>query len=352
MKRRTFLTRAGTALLCSVLPKGKASAAPQPQPPSSQMTALQSHSKLGPGSWLRGNLHTHSRQSDGRRSPQEVIDDYAKRGYDFLGFSDHDIWPSPEEMAKWDSRGMVLLPGVEVSRGGPHILHVGASRRLHHHPDRQGVLDEIAEDTGSFAVVCHPNFLVAVKPPDRFQAHNSFDQINKWTGYLGLEIYNGAISRLNGSPYATDIWDRLLTTGKRVWGFANDDSHRAEGDGGPIAGRPDHTPLMTSDMERGWNVVWAEKTPSSILDAFRAGRFYASSGVEILSIEVEGMTVRVRTRNAGRIAAIRETGRRFAQVDGPELEVQVPPDALYARFECWGDAEKSAWTQPFFPTLA
>ena len=30
------------------------------------------------------------------------------------------------------------------------------------------------------------------------------------------------------------------------------------------------------------------------------------------------------------------------------LEVEVPADAGYVRFECWGAGETFAWTQPFF----
>ena len=40
--------------------------------------------------WLKGNLHAHTTESDGSRPPQEVVDDYAARGYDFLMISDHD----------------------------------------------------------------------------------------------------------------------------------------------------------------------------------------------------------------------------------------------------------------------
>ena len=301
--------------------------------------------------WLRGNLHTHSTRSDGRRPPQVVIDDYADRGYDFLMLSDHDIWSSPEDYSRLQDRGLVLVPGNEITAGGPHLLHVNASRRVEPHAQRQECFNEIADDADSFAVACHPNWLFACPGAGSTRApmhpHTTFSQLSEWVGYAGLEIYNGACRRLDGSPYATNVWDLLLANGRRVWGFANDDSHRAEGDE-PLPGKVDHTPLMRSDVALGWNVVYAEKSRPAIVESLRSGRFYASTGVEISGISVEGMKVRIETRNADRLIAFRETGRRFAQVEGSAIEVEVPPDAQYVRFEAWGRGERCAWTQPFF----
>lgn len=308
------------------------------------------YDNLTDGVWLRGNLHAHTTRSDGRRPPQEVIRDYAARGYDFLMFSDHDVWTSPDDLAVLDPCGMVLLPGNEITAGGPHILHVSAGRKVAPHPRRQEVLTEISADPGSFSVVCHPNWLfrcpdtAPTRPP--MHPHVIWTQLSEWVGYAGVEIYNGATARLDGSPYATDVWDLLLSTDRCVWGFANDDSHRAEGDT-PLVRKVDHTPLMRSDMALGWNVVYARRDVASIVGALRTGRFYASTGVQITGLFVEGSRVRIETSNGCRLIALRETGRRFAQVDGAALEVDIPPDARYARFEAWGIGEQRAWTQPF-----
>lgn len=273
---------------------------------------------------LRGNLHAHSTRSDGMALPQDVVNDYASRGYDFLMLSDHDIYTSEEDLAELDSKGMVLIPGNEVSAGGPHMLHVGVGGYIKPSPRRQEVLSEIVK-RGGFAVVNHPNW------QQEFD-HCSFAQLREWVGYEAMEIYNGVIGRLDGSPYATDKWDRLLSMGRRIWGIANDDSHNP-----------------TRDVELGWNMVYAkERTPESIIDALRAGRFYASTGVTISKIAVDGMTIRIETENAQRIVAMGQYGRRLAIADGKSIEFAVPPNADYVRFECWGAGEAFAWTQPFF----
>lgn len=285
------------------------------------MKLIHPYTHLIGGQWLRGNLHCHSTRSDGTRDPQIVIDDYAGRGYDFLMLSDHDVWSTDQLYRELDNRGLVLICGNEISAGGTHTLHVAADRHVAPSTRRQEVLNAINAGDG-FAVICHPN-------GGARQSHCTLDQLREWVGYLGLEIFNG--SPRDGSPYATGKWDVLLADGRRVWGFANDDCHRGD-----------------DDIEHGWNIVYAhQRTAAGVLDALRAGRFYASTGVTIRHIEVEGNRVRLETDNAHRIVAIMNTGKRFAIADDHAIDAIVPSAARYVRFECYGVGERVAWTQPF-----
>lgn len=273
---------------------------------------------------LRGNFHTHTTRSDGACPPQQVIDDYAARGYDFLMLSDHDIYTSAEDLTKLDSKGMVLIPGNEVSRGGPHLLHIGEGGFVEPNPQRQAVISEIVQ-RGGLAVVNHPNWHADFN-------HCTIAQMREWVGYMGMEIFNGVIQRLPGSPYATDKWDQLLSAGRRIWGFANDDSHHP-----------------ARDVALGWNMVYArQRSAEGVIDALREGRFYASTGVKITKIEVGDDTIRIETTNAHRINAFMQGGTRFAFADAGKIEIKVPANAIYVRFECWGAGEQFAWTQPFF----
>ncbi len=283
------------------------------------------YENLTGGQWLRGNLHAHTTRSDGARDVQEVIDDYAARGYDYLAITDHDIFTSETDHANWDNRGMVLLPGNEITKNGPHLLHIGATRFVEPNADRHTVLAEIAAlGEGEFSVVNHPDWQAGFD-------HCSLENLRAWKGYAGLEIYNGVIGDLTGSPYALNKWDTLLTEGRKVWGFANDDSHRA------------------SHVALGWNVVYAqERTPRAIVDALRMGRFYASTGVEITNIAVEENRVHIETANAERIVAHTAWGRRVAVADAKTITVDIPNNLPYVRFACWGCGERFAWTQPFF----
>ncbi len=95
------------------------------------------------------------------------------------------------------------------------------------------------------------------------------ERLRGWSGYLGMEIYNGVIGRLESSAYALGKWETLLSEGRCVWELANDDSHEA------------------SDVALGWNVACVlERTCEAIVAALRAamlraGRCYAATGVGI-----------------------------------------------------------------------
>jgi len=71
------------------------------------------------GNWYKGNLHTHTTNSDGELSPDEVCRAYKKAGYDFLCITDHN------RITKTDGvEGLTLIPGAEMGTGYEHIVAV------------------------------------------------------------------------------------------------------------------------------------------------------------------------------------------------------------------------------------
>ncbi|GMW01725.1 MAG: hypothetical protein AMXMBFR84_28620 [Candidatus Hydrogenedentota bacterium] len=283
---------------------------------------IESPYQRGGSLWLRGNLHAHTTNSDGRNPPQAVVDAYAALGYDFLMISDHDYLTEPEPLS---SRGMILLRGNEITANGPHVLHVGASFVVPPAADRQEAIDGVLTD-GGIAIVAHPNW-------ERDFNHCPHELLNRWSGYAGIEVYNGVVRRLDGNPLATDRWDRLLSAERRIWGFAHDDSHRDE------------------DIGQAWIMTRSEdRTSEAITHSIACGAFYASTGVTVVDVSVGGATIYLETEDAQQIAVVADHGRRIAKSDGKSLSFTVPADldASYVRFECWGWGECMAWTQPFF----
>ena len=75
---------------------------------------------------LRGNLHAHTRFSDGVKFPEELIAEYEALGYDFLAITDHDdlitedYWRALRAL----SPRLLLFQGVELSYQ-PFPQHVG-----------------------------------------------------------------------------------------------------------------------------------------------------------------------------------------------------------------------------------
>jgi hypothetical protein len=220
---------------------------------------------------------------------------------------------------------MTLIAGNEVTAKGPHTLHVAARTAVRPDGDRQKVIDAINAD-GGFAVMAHPNW-------EKHFEHCPQSVLEQLRGYAGIEIFNGVVRGHEGSPIATDRWDRLLGQGRKVWGFANDDAH------------------FVGDEGVAWNVVQCpDPAPDAIVSALRNGRFYASTGVTIERIRVAGNTILLATRDAQRIVVLGDFAQRIAVSDGQTITYTVPSDRplRYVRFECYGHGDEMAWTQPFY----
>ena len=274
----------------------------------------------GPGGvWLRGNLHTHSTRSDGVLPPQETVEKYIAKGYDFLMLSDHDTLGEPEKL---NGNDMLLIRGNEISAGGPHLLHVGASKRIDPGEDRQQVIDAINAD-GGLAILCHPNW------QEHFN-HYTFEKLLELKNYAGIEILNGTCLRLAGEARATDKWDRLLAAGRTVWGYGNDDMHK------------DYEQALS------WTVVRAkERSVPAVLEALKNGSCYVSSGVEIQQVKCTGSVLHVFAPTAQAMAVFGDCGARLHYQLGNEIYFDVADlKQTYVRVECYGPAGQMAWTQP------
>ena len=72
------------------------------------------------------DLHTHTYHSDGTRSPREVIDVAVSHGLSIVSISDHDNLAAYFEIKPYaDSRGVTLVPGIELSCGWEGVdVHV------------------------------------------------------------------------------------------------------------------------------------------------------------------------------------------------------------------------------------
>ena len=215
------------------------------------------------GTWIRGNLHTHTDVSDGSHSLKEVVDLYIHScrykaapwmQYRFLAITDHTtsgkkemyrpiVNPDPDSENEY-----ILIEGREDSFGH-HILGIGCRmtfqediiRKNHadYTPeDYQRVIDEIVKD-GGIAILAHPHW--------RFADYFSGEMAAALDRYTAIEIING--DRFSGPGHlATDVWDAALTAGKRVWCTGNDDFHDVR------------------DMHNAWNMVLVkEQTKEGVM---------------------------------------------------------------------------------------
>lgn len=66
-----------------------------------------------PGQWYKGNLHSHTTNSDGHLTPAQAVALFRQYGYSFLCLSEHDYYT--DLRAELDREDFILLPGVEAS---------------------------------------------------------------------------------------------------------------------------------------------------------------------------------------------------------------------------------------------
>jgi len=80
-----------------------------------------------PGRFLKGNIHTHSTLSDGKRTPEDVVETYRRGGYDFMARYNFPI----ADTRRFRAPGFTTLLGAEVHAPATslgeiwHILAVG-----------------------------------------------------------------------------------------------------------------------------------------------------------------------------------------------------------------------------------
>jgi len=309
-------------------------------------------------SWFKGNTHTHTLNSDGDSTPDEVVRWYRERGYHFLVVTDHNlVTPVDGLNAVFAFEGRFLvIPGEEISdvvpsgagEDAPGIpVHVNAlGTRTAILPAGGATVAEAlqrdvaaVEAAGVPVQINHPNFGWAIAQADLPPSSRP----------LLLEIFNGhpQVNNLggNGTLPAEELWDVWLSAGRKVFGVASDDTHHLK--------RP--WDRRAASPGRGWVVVRAATlSADTILGALGRGEFYASTGVELADWQVspEGVSVAIATRPDDLtrfcIEFIGKGGRVLRQTDGSDASYQFTGDEGYVRVRVTDSNGQRAWTQPYF----
>lgn len=299
--------------------------------------------------WYKGNTHTHTLNSDGDSTPDDVVRWYREHGYHFLVLTDHNYLTNVEGLnaVHGAKDKFIVIPGEEVSdrfQGSPiHLNGLNLTERVA--PQGGGSLAETVQrnvdairKVQGIPHINHPNFQWALTAADLKEVHN----------YKLFEIYNGhhRVNNLGGGdrPGLEEMWDELLSSGKVVYGIAVDDAHVFKNPWNREAALPG----------RGWVMVRARRlTPDALFTAMERGEFYATTGVELENYQVnaESITVAVRELRATkyRIQFIGKDGQILKEATETPAVYRFRGDELYARAKVIDSNGNTAWTQPAFP---
>jgi len=256
----------------------------------------------------KGQLHTHSTNSDGADTPSALATAYKDAGYDFLAITDHDVLtPNP------GVSGILHINGVEETATEGHIGNIGGTTQQSD-TDDQDIIDDIIADS-AIPIINHPTAW----------ADPSIDAID---GYLITELYNEYVGNSEGK------FDRVLTKNVKTFGIAADDCH-------DIAG---------VRFNKTWVKVFANNLSlNNITDALKRGNFYSSTGPE-LTISVSGNIISATTDSSSTIQFITNNGlvsQSTASVTSASYD--VVGDEVYVRIKIIRDSDsKNAWSNPIY----
>ncbi|MBI2407446.1 MAG: CehA/McbA family metallohydrolase [Gemmatimonadetes bacterium] len=296
--------------------------------------------------WYKGNTHTHTINSDGDSSPDDVAKWYKEHGYQFLVLTDHNVLTSVDGLNALfglDEKFLIVRGEEITDRFNAKPIHINGLDPARKITPQGGtsVLDAMQRNVdairaaGAVPTINHPNFGWAMTPDDLRQVRNT----------RLFEIFNGhpQVNNVGGGGMAglEEAWDAILTSGATLYGIAVDDAHHFK--------RPDDR--TASRPGQGWVVVRAERLEAkALLAALERGDFYASTGVELSDYQVSttAMTVTVKPNSWSkyRIQFIGNGGKVLQESLASPATYTFRGDEGYVRARVVESNGLLAWTQP------
>jgi hypothetical protein len=296
--------------------------------------------------WYKGNTHTHTLNSDGDSTPDDVVRWYREHGYQFLVLTDHNFLTSIDGLNALhgaDERFLVVKGEEVTSPLGEKALHVNGldvSRKVDP-ATGSSVLEVLQRNVdgiraaGGVPHINHPNFRWSITTDELRQVRN-----NKL-----FEVYNGhtQVNNLGGGgvPGLEEVWDAILSSGVLLYGVAVDDAHTFKQPGNPNVAGPG----------RGWVAVRAAGLdPRALLEAIERGDFYASTGVELDDLQVSAQRVQITIKpvpwSKYRVQFIGKGGRLLSESIEPTATYEPKGNEGYVRARVLESNGRQAWIQP------
>ena len=293
------------------------------------------------GHFYKANLHCHSTFSDGRKTVEQHKEEYLKKGYSVIAFSDHEGLVPHIELT--DERFLALTAveiGVNDGFGRTYHLNFFSSD-----PCRSGLptfekvygveginnLIAAFNDAGFLCQYNHPRWSQQV--PAEFVGLE---------GLWGFEIYNHGCEVEMNDGWGDYEFEVICRYGKNLpAAVATDDNHNVAGYSGAY-----------TDSFGGFSVIKAEKlTYDSIFDAMKRGDIYASTGPEIYDLYVDGEGLHVKCSPVSSIHVLTDTRRTWCARDTEDAltEWTAPIDGgfRYIRLELKDTHGRKALTRAY-----
>ena len=321
--------------------------------------------------FYKANLHCHSTYSDGKYSVERLKEEYQKRGYAIVAFTDHEHlidnsrltdenflaitaceiaikeFPTQSTLKNFDMR----VCHLNFYALDAHNTITPCYSSIYDHYITDEIKDKIVYEkeyervysaqgiNEMIKVAREKGFIVSYNHP-RWSLETAQDYL-QYEGLFAVEIYNhGCV--VNGHLDDERAFDDMLRSGKRIYCTAADDNHNGTGfDGANCQSFGGWVEINADNLEYG-----------EIMNALQTGDFYASTGVKIFSLTREGEKVKIQTSPCTQIALLTR-GRRTKAVNAPhgetltETEFTLHPADGYFRIRATDAEGKKAYTQAY-----
>jgi hypothetical protein len=295
--------------------------------------------------WYRGNLHTHTINSDGDSPPYDVLAWYKRNGYQFLAITDHNTFTDPALFDTNPVDNFLLIGAEEVTNEKTvHVNAIGIHKVVP--PQSGSTVTEILQSSidairaeGAIPLINHPNFRWAFTAKEMLPLKNA----------VLLEIASGhpTVNHAGDGvvPPTEQMWDELLSAGMRVFGVSVDDAHNFR----------QEFSIDRANPGRAWVVVRAPAlTRDNVLAALNSGEFYASTGVSLRDVRSTrtSLTVDIQTTPEDpkryQVIFVGKEGRTLAVARTNPATYRFTGGEGYVRARIEDSSGLRAWTQPVF----
>lgn len=309
----------------------------------------------GKGQFYKANLHCHTVLSDGHWTKEQVKEEYQKRGYSIVAFTDHRHYGWHPELM---DRDFVPLAAFEADLNEPFPLSGSFQRVRTYHlnfydtdpqsrtgfaavqpPQRYG---DIPTLNSFIAGMGEQGFLCCYNHP--YWSLQSAEDYIHLQGLTAMEIYNHGCELdglYGGHPQA---YDEMLRAGQRIGCVATDDNHDCYQPGDPRC-----------DSFGGFTMFKLEQLDyASVIEAMKAGDYYASTGPELEALYIRDGRLHVRCSPVEKIYVITR-GRRCLMELAPagedsltEAVFALRGDEGYIRVDCRDSHGRHAYSNAYF----
>ena len=262
------------------------------------------------GQFYKVNMHSHSTESDGKFTPEELKEIYKENGYSAFAYTEHNKLFNPAHLT--DSEFVAITSyefnfknrtklGFSLSEGAPRTNAHAETAHFNFFakdPAKNNIID--ISDIGENFCLENVNeaikrakaegFIVVYNHPS--WSLNTYDFYSRLEGVDGIEINNGASNRSSDLDYTPHVYNEMARCGKKMFCVGGDDNHSRH------------------HFFTAWTMVKAESlTYENIINAIEKGDCYASDGPEIYELYAENGTVTVKCSEAAGVF-LTTAGRR------------------------------------------